>query len=345
MYKILGLVVVSLLIIGFQNCGGDGFKAIVLKPDSNDQGSNSSSEEEDEIIFLGPAAPELRAPFGIALSSQEKFAYIIDSTLKALIAVNLETGEKNIVSDANVGTGPLFGSTRGITIHHESKTAFITNTLLGGSYIIKVDLTNGNRAIVSNFEVGIGPFMTAIYDVIVNPLGTELFSSDINDGAIYKINIESGDRSYLKPAVLGQNASIIYSLFANSTFTQAFAVNGRTDSIFKIDLVTGAIVVISNSTIGAGPVFGTPWAIVLNNNDTSAYVTDSILTALFKVDLSTGDRTIISDSTTGLGAAFADPVDLAINSQETTAFIVDASRPFGKLIRVDLATGDRQAIE
>ena len=66
--------------------------------------------------------------------------------LNALISVELNTGNRVIVSDSTAN-GPQFEMPEGIAHHTEGAVAFITDSSLSALYA--VDLISGERAIAS----------------------------------------------------------------------------------------------------------------------------------------------------------------------------------------------------
>lgn len=148
-----------------------------------------------------------RQPLGVSVAAGGTI-YVSDIGLDAILAVDPETGDRKIISgrvildddDAiEVGTGPLFGQPFGLALMEDEKSILIADAALHA--VIRVDLKNGNRAVVSGPDRGSGPHF-------VNPFAVRLFESaaivsDYGLNAVLKVDLTSGDRTVLSGADVG----------------------------------------------------------------------------------------------------------------------------------------------
>ena len=67
--------------------------------------------------------------------------------MNALVAIDSDTGHRTIVSDDAIGSGPNLLSPRAIALDTPNNRMFVVDT--GWDALTVIDLSNGNRAIVS----------------------------------------------------------------------------------------------------------------------------------------------------------------------------------------------------
>nr|WP_284500516.1 PQQ-binding-like beta-propeller repeat protein [Microbulbifer sp. GX H0434] len=174
--------------------------------------------------------------------------------------------------------------------------------------------TLGDRVLLSGFDAdnpnqirGSGPELSSPEDLLVEADGRMLVLDD--ETAIVAVDAQSGDRSILS----GENAV--------------------------------------GDLIGAGPAFNGIQSLALDAANNRLFAVQ--YNALLAVDLDTGDRTLISagageDPATdiGSGPALTDPLSLALDADNNRLLLLNGSYypGSGKLMSVDLATGNRSVI-
>jgi hypothetical protein len=125
------------------------------------------------------------------------------------------------------------------------------------------------------------------------------------------------------------------------------------DNLSRVDLTTGAITVVSDSTVGSGPDIEDTFVMALDDDLTTAWLSNTDGGSILRVDLTTGDRVTVSDNVSiGTGAPFTYIYDLTVDVALGRAYVLQ-NRPssFGSssfspthLLVVDLASGDRQVM-
>lgn len=141
--------------------GDTGLKAIL----------HVDPESGDRIIFSGGitgtvgTGPMLDSPVGILqtnTSSGVPIYLVVDSGLMALVGVNIETGNRFIISGPGVGSGPAFVNPRSVENlqnYFNESSYVVTDSGLGA--VVRVDMATGNRSILSNASTGSGPSLAA----------------------------------------------------------------------------------------------------------------------------------------------------------------------------------------
>jgi streptogramin lyase len=115
--------------------------------------------------------------------------------------------------------------------------------------------------------------------------------------------------------------------------------------VVRVDPVTGAVSVVSSSTVGSGPSLQTANDVAVETSG-ALIVTEPFVgfQKVLRVDPATGDRTILSGLGAGSGPLFF-PISVAVAPDG--GLFVTQDQEFGAdaaVIRVDAATGDRSLV-
>ena len=213
--------------------------------------------------------------------------------------------------------------------------------------LFSIDLSTGDRTIVSSSTVGTGPDFESPWGIVLDSAGTTAYVMDASVDALFSIDLSTGDRTIVSsgdtsPAVgTGPAFEFPRGIAINSAGTMAYVTSYSLGALISVDLTTGDRTIVSNSGTGAGNLLKRPVGVVLNSTDTIAYLLDAIEGILFSVDLSNGNQTVISGSDRGEGINLS-PRDMVLNPIGDTAYVISRrsiSRP--ALLSVNLSTGDR----
>ena len=207
--------------------------------------------------------------------------YIVDGFLRAVIAVDLSDGSRSVISGCDiinrcpsghyqVGEGVPLTQPADAVLDEAGNRLIISDTYL--SALIAVDLTNGNRSVVSGCTA--------------NDL-CPVEQRNIGDGT-----------PMLHP----------HALSINSSATRLVVVDDQLDALLVVDATTGDRAIVSGCLVreicliperGSGPSFDKPIAVELDDDAGLAYVVDNGLEAVVEVDLDNGNRTnLLSPVTT-----------------------------------------------
>jgi len=329
----------------------DGFlrwKAVV----SLNPGNNTLVVETED--FYGNITPNattidvrrttlLVRPQDLVLDLVENRAYVVDDGLDALVAIDLETGNSSIISDATTGSGISFRSPWGLELDPGGKRAFVAD--VGLNALVVVDLTNGNRSIISDATTGIGILFSQVSSVALDLEGNRAFVIDLISKAIFSVNLLTGNRVIISDAITGTGSPFSFPLGMELDLggNRAFVVDeGTGDALVAVDLTTGNRSIVSDAQTGIGISFIQPVHVALDLVNNRAFVIDATLDALIVVDLSNGNRNIISDDETGSGSRFSTPWGVALDPVKNKVFVID--NDLDSLVEVDLITGNRDTV-
>ncbi len=290
-------------------------------------------------------------PRGIALDivNGRDRALIVDEI--AVIAVDLTTGERTILSDNTTpNINNPFSSLRGITVDTTDgrNRALVVDQTLGS--VIAVDLTSGERTVLSNsttpdFD---NPFSFPV-DIVLDAAHNRALVAAFSLNAVIAVDLTTGKRTVLSNNTT-PNASNPFSVLRSITLDRdknraLVLMEDHLDTVVAVDLSSGARTILSNNITPDvdTPFFG-PRGITLDtsNSRNRALVVDDNLDAVLIVDLTDGTRKVLSNSTTPndnnlLSGPLRIVVDMA-NGRER-ALVVDFQ--LAAVISIDLMSGER----
>ena len=290
------------------------------------------------------SGPAFFFPIDVALDANNNRVLIIDSSLDALLSVDLATGNRTIISNASTGSGKIFDNPTGVildTNNNRNRALIIDNSL---DSLVAVDLTTGNRTIVSDTRTGSGPAFSYLSAVSLDTINDRTFVIDWGVRALVAVDLATGDRTIVSDAGKGSGPAFMKptDVTMDAANARALVIDYGLQALVTVDIATGNRIIISDASTGNGPTFRFPYGVTLDAANNRTLVIDSNLDALVAVDLTTGNRTIISDASTGSGPAFVDPNSATLDAANNRALVIDWS--LAALVAVDLATGDRTII-
>lgn len=216
------------------NCTGNG--RVSFTYDGKTSSEVYIDNTDDQIIGSGNA---------LALSPSRTDIYVLDKELKAVVKINISTGLRTTISSPTVGGGSTFNDPKDIIINSNETIAYVSDQR--GSYgaIFSVDLSNGNRTIVSDRATGTGsgPDLDNVTSIVLNTSENSIY---VLDGVfIYSVYLSNGNRALVTDGSVsepGQTFGNVVKL-ALSSSDDLFAIdrlNGmQTIRIFSIDKGSG----------------------------------------------------------------------------------------------------------
>ena len=348
-------------------------------------------ENGDRTVLNRGGGPALDEPVAAALDEDRNRLLVADSSLNAVVAVDLSSGDQSILSDSNNGAGPEFLDPRGIALDLDRGRAVIA----ARRGVYGVDLTFGDRTVIADDQTGNGPSLGTVIGSVAVDVSTERAFVTSVEG-MFSIDMRNGDRSVIidREADVGTDLASPSGSIVDPTTGRLFVVSNQLLSIVDLDVTSGDYEVVTSGAVGSGPrlLRGGPAAIdasggriyavrggvfpVLFGVDVATgnrehipvssgiggprlqtvsdlavdkargrlVVADSGLWAILTVDLETGDLRILSDNDNGSGPEFGPgvtPAGIAIDEDGDRAIVTTSS---GRLLSVDLITGQRRTI-
>lgn len=221
------------------------------------------------------AGPALDVPVALTIQPADEVAgipyraLVLDIGLDALVAVDLATGDRTVISDAQTGAGPAFGEPLAVSIEIDDSLglptgrALVVDTSLDA--LVAVDLANGDRTVIADANTGTGPLLE-------NPLALLL---DTKLATIEDANTGETSTAYVSTG-------------------RALVVDAGQGALLAVDLASGTRNELSGPQFGKGPELTRPTGVALDADDERALLVDEGLEALLMIDLRTGERVIVS---------------------------------------------------
>jgi hypothetical protein len=255
-----------------------------------------------------------------------------------LIAIDLATGDRETISDADVGTGTVLVDPRELAFDETGSRCLVWDA--GRGAVIAVGVRSGDRTLVSSSTRGSGPALTSVRAMAVDAARDRLLAADVGaaETRLFAIQLATGNRTIISGT--GTALELPQSLVVSGD--RAIVGDASLRAIVTVDLLTGDRSVLSDSAHGQGPLFVSPNGLALMGAD--VLVLDTSLDTLFSVDPATGDRATVSGGGVGVGNALVAPVGVAFNATAWEALVPQQTPAPAMLLDVDPLSGDRGVV-
>lgn len=293
-----------------------------------------------EVLFTSAANP-----VGVALDPANDRALVVDNQLRAVVAVDLLTGVRTVLSDnVSPDTATPFGSPVGIALDTVNNRALVTD--VGRGAVLAVDLQTGARTVLSDALVpdAANPLSGPVA-IAVDAANARALVVDNRTDQVLAVNLQTGARTILSAAGTPDSVNpFVAPVGIAVDGSRALVVDNALDAVLAVDLATGTRTVLSSGTVpDAVNPLGSPVAIAVDAANGRALVVDNRLRAVVAVSLATGARTILSGSTVPDGSnPFGGPAGVALSAAGDAALVMDAR--LDTLLGVDPGTGGRSVL-
>jgi hypothetical protein len=185
----------------------------------------------------------------VTVDDARAFAYATDAEFVAsayvgrVVAVDLVSGDRSIVSSASRGTGPTFQFASATAVDAARSRLLVCDT--DADRVLAVDLVTGNRTVLSSGTVGAGPTFANPTRIAADPGADRLLVVDglAGSGAVdlIAVDLATGDRTVVVDALQGNgprflNVAQLASGLADGGWLLQDAQIG---ALLEIDLATG----------------------------------------------------------------------------------------------------------
>lgn len=300
-----------------------------------DLATGARSVISDEATGSGPALQQATA---VALDAGAGRAIVLNggNETAALLAVDLTTGARTLISDADRGAGPALGNPKDLALDAAGNRALVTDWVLGG--VVAVDLDTGDRTTLSAATAS-GPGLEQPAGLTVDAAQGRALLVDPARTALLAVDLATGDRTLLAGDTVGSGHELRtpYTLAMDQARRRVIIGDLAEAVIVAVDLATGERAVLSSDTVGQGPSLGTLVSLAVDRRTGRIVVATSYDDLLLSVDPDTGDRTVISGNGAGTGPSLAGPQSMALDEDGNRAIVAAVAG----VLAVDLDTGDR----
>lgn len=301
----------------------------------------------DKTILTEDGLPdslnELTDARSIEVDAVNNRALVVDRGINGIIAVNLDTGARTVMSNNTIpdALSPFSDLSGGIAL--DSANSRNRALVVDVATVIAIDLVTGARSPLTNTSTpdSINPFKQP-FGVVFDLAGNRALVIDATLDAIVAVDVATGTRTILSDSVTPDGTNVLVTplkIALDTGNNRALVLDETLAAIVAVSLADGTRTIFSdNSTPDANNPFSAPnGGIVFDSENNRTLVLDG--TAVIAVDNS-GARNIFSDSSTPDGNnPFLGPVGITIDSALNRALVADGSNQ--SIIAVNLANGTR----
>ncbi len=192
------------------------------------------------------AGPGFSAPVAMAFNHDESAVYVVDTGTHQVLNVHLDTGNREVVSD-NTNTGPPLEETDGVALDYVNNRLIVGERSSGSTLdlaVVAIDLESGDRTRLAAHDIGSGPNILDIKDLVVSSDGSTAYLTSWD--RIFRVDLETGDRTVLADNITGNgDVVIIDTLEMDPDQRLLYGWNPNYESLLVIDLETGDRVIRS----------------------------------------------------------------------------------------------------
>lgn len=237
-------------------------------------------------------------------------ALVVDAAQKAVLAIDLETGEKTEVSGLNVGSGTSLIAPEDMALDANG-IAWVVDS--GLQQIVRIDLATGDR---SGFYDGSGLDQSNAFGrpiaVTLNgnatTAATTAYILDIKTKGIHYIRLSDGVDETPPVSFTDEASGVTLRAPRDLIYDHRNVLDIDDDRLLITDRSTNRLIDISVSldssrsilsgaiTPNTDNVFRGVQHVTLSADNSKAYISDAVLAAVVEVDLATGARTLLVDA-------------------------------------------------
>ena len=271
----------------------------------------------------------------------EQQAVALDQLLETLVMVDLITGDRQLLPNNAIGTGPRIESPHSFAL--TSDGLLISES--AKSRLLNVNPDNGNRNVVVdapeqfNFQ-GLTVDQRRNRAFVFNHIGSS--------AELMVMDLSTKELRVLSSTTVGSGPDFITAekITYHSGLNRILVADSGARALIAVNPDTGERSILSDND-STGVDFDLPTGLAVNRDGSRALVVDSNLGVLFDIDLATGARTILSGQNPETGEIIGDAFDLfeatalVLDEQNNRALITITDGESGPVVAVNLTTGEQ----
>lgn len=285
-------------------------------------------------------------PVSVAVDGQHNQALVLDSFPSAVIAVDLDTGARSVLTGGGAFTDWVQRiavdrvNNRAIVLQHQD----LTQATASHPVLVAVNLTSGASSVLSDDATPTlsNPFQRLGGLAVDEARGRALTTESLR-GTIVAVNLANGARTtfesssaaYPPNQLTGRAGGIDYDqpnnrvVVADRDYASVFAVN-LDDGLSRL-LPGGNVPTASNP-------FTSPFGVAVDSQNGRILVVDNTLGSILSVDQSSGARSVFATAATP-APTYVSPLNLVIDAGNNR--ILQSTNGPPAVLAVDLASGVR----
>lgn len=273
----------------------------LLAPDlANDRVFLVRVDEVTVIDLAGTEGPETLSavvrthplyfdqPRDVALDAARNRLLVADDGLEAIVAIDLDTGERSQLLARTLGEGPRLIDPRQMVFGAEILRFYVADW--GGNAaerLVEVDVATGERRVVATFEQDlVGLALDEAARVAYVAYRDRVFAVDLETDAVTTV----------AQSAIGTGAPIgvLSDLLFDSAGNRLLMADVQQEAILALETVTGVRSVLSQAgERGEGPEFENINSLSFGPDANTLFVTNQLGENVMRVNLGSGDREIV----------------------------------------------------
>lgn len=213
--------------------------------------------------------------------------YIANDDGADVYKYDIESEQLTLLSSNETSTGTELSYFS--AMHYDSEKLFVSAEAdsESGTGIYQIDLTNGNRTLVSGHGKGTGDELSYITTIAYQHSDNRLLLIDEDTLAVVAIDLATGDRSLVSGESKGTGDNFDYPIaLVKYNDEEILVADNGVNKLYRVNTNTGDRVEFS----GNGFEFGSVSGLAVDESKGFAYVLDSDSLAILVIDLDSGDR-------------------------------------------------------
>jgi len=185
----------------------------------------------------------LGGPRAIALDSDGQRALVGTSSSSQhwMFFMYLPTGHRTLLTGMGAGSGVGFTAVDDIILDLEGHRALVADGTLNKSFIYTVNLTSGERSVLSGNGVGEGVAFESLSGIALDKTNRRLLAVDHGVDALIAVDLDSGSRTVLSGPGVGSGVSMVEPVAVQLLDNDiALVLDTRVKEVLAVDLITGA---------------------------------------------------------------------------------------------------------
>lgn len=291
----------------------------------------------------GQADLRVSSPLAYQASTQRAFVGTISGTIVAIDLAN--GGARTVLSGGGVGTGIAFNNIRGIGLDSSTGTTRLLVADGNAHAIIAVDLTTGDRSIVSyaapldpDNQVGSGPAVYGLGQLAVDEAGHRVLVPDVSAsafvGRLFSIDLVTGNRTVLTSSTSDVELHFPNSVAYDPAAGKIYVGMSERGRVFRYDVASTQVTPFVDSNVGSGYVLNYPYGVLfesLSGIPALYSLTRYPAATSYRIDVSNGLRFALSNH---IG-----PTGLPVNG-DSGNLVTDTRAGAGKALFLDTPFND-----
>jgi hypothetical protein len=265
------------------------------------------------------------------------------STNHAIYAVNLDTGQRTVLSSDTVpnANNPLtyiggfaIDGARALVLQPDSLAVYAVN-LVANQFTPLGDRTVYSSPATSAANPFEQPRAIAVTSM-------HAYVADAGTRSLLRVDLPTGIREAVvspnEPADIGARQRYSTGVAVDLSANRLYVVDPLSSAVNGVNLSTGDRTLLSSTTTPPGPAWSYPNAVTIDKPNNRLFVVDLYGPAVYQVGLGTGTRQVISAASQS-GIAFGSPQILAIDAANNRALVTDFN--LAAVVAVNLSDGGR----